>query len=100
MADITSSCTYIERGQELNWKKIVIVTPNTADSGDTITLNLSNYSSKYLAGIIGYVHTTENSVVVEEAPTTSVSNGVITITIGGSSVSNKKRVYEVLLEAY
>lgn len=77
--------------------KIVLETANTADTADTIAVDMSDYGCATLLGVVGYVHTTEDSVIVEEAPTTAVASGVATITIGGSSVSNKKRVYEVLM---
>uniref|UniRef100_A0A6M3IM85 Uncharacterized protein n=1 Tax=viral metagenome TaxID=1070528 RepID=A0A6M3IM85_9ZZZZ len=99
MTDITSTCSFVERGQQLSWKEIVVVTPATADAADTITLTLSNYGARYFAHINGVAHTTENSVIVQEDPTTAVSSGVLTITIGGSA-TNKKRIYRVLLQSY
>ena len=93
MADISSSVTVKEALPNLGMKCIKIETPATADTGDTIAIKLADYGIKTLEAIQGFVHTTTDSVVVEEAPTTSVSSGTLTITIGGSSVSNKKRVY-------
>jgi len=78
-------------------KRLYVVTPTTADSSDTFDITLSKYSSDTFLGITGLVHTTLNSVVVRENPTTSVTTGVLTVTIGGSSVTSKKRVYELLL---
>ena len=46
-------------------------------------------------GILGFSHDTENSIVTTEAPTTAVSAGVLTITLGGSTNSDAKRVYIV-----
>ena len=51
-----------------------------------------------LLGIHGWVHTTTGSVVAIESPTTSVTSGVLTVTVGGSEVSDKLRVYEILGE--
>ena len=46
-----------------------------------------------LLTIEGFVQTTENSVVVTEAPTTSVSSGVLSITSGAGS---GKKYYRIL----
>ena len=91
-----SDCTVYNNPREDGLKELTIVTPATADTGDTIAVTLADYGIKSLLWIHGVVHSTANSVLVEEAPTTSVSSGVLTITIGGSSVSNKIRVYKVI----
>jgi type 1 fimbria pilin len=96
MGEITSGCTFTEGIPNAGYKKIIVETANTADTADTIVVDLSDYGISSFEGIIGYVHTTENSVVVQEQPTTSVSSGELTITVGGSTVSDKKRVYEIL----
>jgi len=68
--------------------------PNTTDSDDSFNIDLWNeFGIKRLLGIGGWVHTTEGSVIVAEAPTTTINNGILTVTVGGSSVDNKKRVY-------
>jgi len=95
MGDISSTSTITEESPNSGVKTLIVVTPNTADTADTIPITLANYGISTFLAITGYVHTTENSVVVEEAPTTAVSSGVLTITVGGSTVSNKKRVYVV-----
>jgi len=81
----------------LGTKAIQITTATTAVSADTIAITLANYGITNFLGIKGFVHTTENSVVVDEAPTTSVTSGVLTITVGGSAVT-KKRMYQVFGE--
>jgi hypothetical protein len=43
------------------------------------------------------VETTAGSVVAQEQPTTAVSEGTLTITVGGSAVT-KARNYEVWME--
>lgn len=96
MGDVTSSSTIKEAMPNLGRKLIVVETPNTTDTADTVALTLADYGISTVLAVRGYVHTTENSVIVEEAPTTAVSAGVLTITVGGSTVSNKKRVFEVL----
>ncbi len=91
-----SDCTVYDETLSSGLKQLRIVTPATADTGDTIAVPLKNYGIKSLLDIKGTVHTTANSVLVAEAPTTSVSSGTLTITIGGSSVDNKIRVYTVV----
>jgi hypothetical protein len=95
MGAITTTCTYREAAPNLGVKSIIVTTPNTADTGDTIVITLADYGIGTLLAVEGFVHTTENSVIVAEAPTTSVTSGVLTITIGGSTVSDKKRVFRV-----
>jgi hypothetical protein len=98
MGDVTSGCT-IELIGELGGtdKKLRIKTAATVDTADTIEITLSDYDCTAIENILGWVHTTEDSVVVVEDPTTAVSGGDLTITVGGSAASNKKRVYEVVL---
>lgn len=95
MADISSGATLAEMAPNLGRKAVMIETAATADTADTVVVDLSDYGISTFLGIEGYVHTTENSVVVAEAPTTAVSSGELTITVGGSTVSDKKRVYIV-----
>lgn len=99
MGDISSTCTIAKHVPVIGYTEIIVETPNTADTGDTIALTLANYNgATTLLSVQGFVHTTENSVIVAEAPTCAVSNGVATLTIGGSTVSDKKRVYKVLVK--
>ena len=95
MGDVSSGCTIVEAAPNAGRKVIVVETANTVDTADTVALTLSSYGITTVLAVEGYVHTTENSVIVAEAPTTAVSAGVLTITVGGSTVSNKKRVYVV-----
>lgn len=95
MGDVTSGCTIREVAPALGIKMILIETAATVDTGDTIALTLANYGITTFTGIYGMVHTTANSVIVAEAPTTAVASGVLTITVGGSAVSDKVRTYLV-----
>lgn len=97
MAAITSGCTLTELVPSLGGKLLMVETANTADTGDTIAIDLNDdgRGGTVFQGVLGFVHTTENSVVVAEAPTTSVTGTTLTITVGGSAVSDKKRVYYV-----
>ncbi|MFW6172928.1 MAG: hypothetical protein ACOC5T_04215 [Elusimicrobiota bacterium] len=98
MGDISSSVTKTEAVPNLGAKLLVVETPNTADSGDTIDIDLSDHGCTEFLGIIGNEHTTEGEIVTTEDPTTSKSGTTITITIGGSSDNNEKRVYWVLMK--
>ena len=89
--EITSGCTFTRKIPGFCLK---IETADTADDGDTIVVTLADYGMKTIEGILGFTHSTTDSVVITEAPTTSVTSGVLTITIGGST-DNKKRVIYV-----
>lgn len=73
---------------------IKITTEATVDDGDTIAVDLSQYGATGIDWIMGWIHSTTNSVLVQEEPTTSVTNSTLTITVGGST-DNKKRTYLV-----
>jgi hypothetical protein len=74
------------------YKEIIATCDDTADDTDTITITLADYGITTLWMVKGYTHTTEGSVIVQEAPTTSVTAGVLTITIGGST-DNRFRAF-------
>lgn len=95
MGDISSGATITDAIPQQGRKMIMIETAATADTADTVAITLADYGMSTFLGITGMIHTTENSIVVEEAPTTAVSAGVLTITVGGSTVSDKKRVYVI-----
>lgn len=94
MAAITTS-TITDSVPALGRKMIMVETPNTADTGDTIAITLADYGMTTFLGILGQSHDTENSIVTTEAPTTAVSAGVLTITTGGTGNTDAKRVYIV-----
>jgi hypothetical protein len=86
--------TIKEISPNLGVKVIQIVTAATVVSADTFTVDLGDYGCTNIHGILGFVETTAGSVVVSEAPTTAVSAGVLTVTVGGTSVT-KARTYIV-----
>lgn len=65
------------------------------DTGDTTTVDLTKYGATELKGILGFVENTAGSIVVQEQPTTAVADGILTITVGGSTVTDKKRNYKI-----
>lgn len=76
------------------YKEILVHLSDVADDGDTTTVTLSAYGITLAKYVKGYTHTTEGALIIEEAPTTTVSANVVTITIGGST-DNKARVFIV-----
>jgi hypothetical protein len=100
-ADITSGIKVYEQhtgmSEEANspfsYKEIMVVTPATGDTDDTFDITLADYGISAVKSIKGWSHTTSFSVLVLEAPTTAVSSGVLTVTLGGSGNSNKVRSY-------
>ena len=93
MADITG--TQIEYdARQTDSGYIKVTTPATADDGDTIDIDLSSYGATGIDWVLGFTHSTTDSVVITEAPTTAVSAGTLTITIGGST-DDKKRTFLV-----
>ena len=91
MAAVTGVITDARQG-DVGWIKVVA--PATTDDTDTIAVDLTDYGATGIDWIIGYIHTTTDSVLVQEQPTTSVTTGTLTITVGGST-DNKKRTYLV-----
>jgi len=82
MADIAlSACTVKEYPTEAT-KVVIIRTAATVDAADVITpITLSDYGITSLLSVEGFVHTTTDSVITSEAVTTSVTAGVLSVTI-------------------
>ena len=95
MADVSSGCTIKEIAPNAGLKLVTVETAATVDSNDTIAITLANYGIVRFLSIFGATHTTDGSVVITEAPTTSVTSGVLTVTVGGAS-SNQVRVYTIV----
>lgn len=73
---------------------LLVRTLDTVDAADTLTVTLADYgiNATGLIGVIGFKHTTDNSVMVQEQPTTSVTSGVLTITVPAGT-DNDPRYY-------
>lgn len=93
MTDVSSGCTLTDVSPALGRKVIMVETANTVDTADEIPITLKDYGITTFLGVIGFIHSTEDSIVIQEQPTTAVSSGVLTITIGGTLASDQKRVY-------
>lgn len=80
----------------LQIKWIAIETPDTADAADTLAIDLSEYDITTLWDVMAWTHTTTDDVIKTESTeiVTSVTAGVLTVTIQAGS-DNDKRVIMV-----
>lgn len=72
---------------------IQVVTAATVDDGDTLTVDLTKYGCRNIHAVLGFIESTEGSIVVQEQPTTAVSSGTLTITVGGSTDDRIRTYY-------
>jgi hypothetical protein len=90
MADRTAS--RVEKAPNCGVKEVLLVSGTTVSGAiDTLTLTLADFGISKVLSVHGFVHTTENSVIVAEAGTTAVSGGVLTYSMVDDN-ENKKRV--------
>ena len=89
MTAITDDCTIYKRVNG-PWIELLIQTPTTAVTDDTIVVDLVDLGIKTFEGIFGVVQTTAGSVIATEAPITSVTTGDLTITVGGIDVTDRR----------
>ena len=75
-------------------KSLILETDATVDATDYITVNYARYGITTVQAIHGFKHTTDNSVVTVEQPTTSVTASVMTITVPAGT-DNDKRIYQL-----
>jgi hypothetical protein len=77
-------------------KQVIFTTPNTADATNTVAITLSDYGINATGLLIveGWVHNTDGSVIKAEADTTSVTAGVLTVTIAAGT-DNDMRVIRI-----
>jgi hypothetical protein len=77
-------------------KTVVICVANTTDAADTLAVTLSTHgiSANGLLMVEGWKHTTDGSVIVAEDPTTSVTSGVLTITVPAGT-NDDFRIYRL-----
>jgi len=81
----------------LSLKRVMITLANTADAGDTVDITLTDYgiAATGLLAISGWAHTTDGSVVAVAANTSSVTAGVLTMTLVGGTTDDF-RVIEIV----
>ena len=77
---------------QYEYKEYLVITDDLADATNTLTTTLADHGITSVKSVKGWKHTTNNSVIVLEQPTTSVTTGVLTITIPAGT-DNDKRVY-------
>lgn len=77
-------------------KRVLFILANTVDAADTFAITLADHgiSATGLLTTKGWVHTTDGSVITNEAVTSSVTSGVLTITIPAGT-DNDTRVIEI-----
>jgi len=75
-------------------KSMIFETANTVDATNTVVITLASYGMTTIHAVRGWKHTTDNSVIVEENPTTALAAGVFTMTVP-SGTNDDKRIYQV-----
>ncbi len=78
--------------------KIVLIETGFISNSVTFTFKLSTYGFSKILGIYGVAHSTANSVMFTEAPTTSVTGDTVTVTVGNKAGDTKGRYYLVMGE--
>ena len=81
----------------LGLKRVMFSLANTVDAGDTFAITLADYgiAANGLLAISGWAHTTDGSVIAVAANTSSVSAGVLTLTLVGGTTDDF-RVIELI----
>ena len=69
-------------------KELLVETADTVDNADTIAVDLRNYGGTRMLYVKGWKHTVD--AIALEAPTTTVSTSIITITVGGSTANLRR----------
>lgn len=92
MAAFAGVSSVVEVAPNLGTKIIRVKLDATADDTDTLEVDLTAYGCTNIDGIVGFTESTTGSVVITEAPTTAVSSGTLTITVGGTT-DNKARTF-------
>ena len=100
MANIPlSACTVRHGPDAAGLVHVWIKTAATVDAADVITpITLADYGIKELLAVHSFVQTTEDSVVTEEANTTAVAAGVLSVTIAAGT-DDDTRIIHVIGEA-
>jgi len=66
-------------------------------TGYTYAIDIAAYGGTKVLGVLGFIHTTIDSIIVQEQPTTAVTGTTLTITVGGSAATGK-RFYRVFIK--
>jgi hypothetical protein len=73
-------------------KSLVIMLSNTADATDTVAITLADKGINTVLGILAFKETTDSSVIVTETDTTSVSAGILTVTIAAGTDNDPRTI--------
>lgn len=92
MTAITSALAVTELAPNLGLKAIMLQTRDDVDATDTFAITLSDYGIGSVLFILANVHTTSGSVMTIEAVTTSVTSGVLTITVPAGTDNDVRTV--------
>ena len=93
MAALGDVGTNTEVAPNLGVKMIQCLFADTVVGGtDNATVDLGDFGCTNLHGILVFDETTTGSIVVTQAPTTTVSSGVVTITFTGSDTGVKTAI--------
>jgi len=79
-----------DRVRAIELKRVLISVAATTMGGSTIAVTLADYGLKNFLSIRGVKHTTANTNMTPEAPTTAVASGVLTITVGGAGTAAQR----------
>ena len=98
VATYTTSNTYTELSPNASHKELIVISPSTAAASDVIQINLADhgFSDTGLLTVTGYKHTTANSVVVVDNPTTTTAIGILSLTITTAVPTGYTRIYRVV----
>jgi len=90
------SITGLQFGEKIRKvRTLTLYTPATVDATNTISVNYARFGITNILGIKGCKHTTDNSVVVAEDPTSSiVGTTKMTLTVP-SGTTDDQRVYKI-----
>lgn len=95
--DVSATSTIeLVQGATHQYKEVIVETPATTVTADWVNVDLSKYACTKVKNIFGNIHSTANSIIITEAPTTSVTNGVLKIVTGGSAATGI-RVFRVII---
>lgn len=89
-----------DRVQVKRVKAVLVRTAASADDGDTLAVTLANYGigAAGLLAVDGQAHTTLNSVTAVATATSTVTSGVLTLTLDSQHGSDKVRSFLIIGE--
>lgn len=78
-------------------RSVIVSTAGSAAGASTMEVTLKDYGLKNVVAVRGVRHVTANQALLVEEPTTSVTSGVLTITLGGAG-TDAIRSYRIVGE--